>query len=192
MIPAHHPTAVNGHWEFGPAHELLQRILDTSPGIELIAEDLGLIRQEVLDLEDDFNLPGMDILIFRMEPKLLKKPAAKDKVVYSGTHDNPTLNEEYKSYSPNKRTALRRFFKKRGYEHRNFHDLVCHYLIDCEADFVILSIWDVCGYNEEARINRPGLETDENWSWKLKNFKTFPAELMKTRPWLEEAGRIQE
>ena len=190
MIPAGHPTAVNGHWEFGPGHELLQRILETSPGIELIAEDLGYIRQEVLDLEKDFNLPGMDVLIFRMEPKLLKKPAEKNKVVYSGTHDNPTLDEEYKTYSPNKRTALRRFFKKRGYESRNFNDLVCHYLIDCEADFVILSLWDVCGYSEEARINRPGLETDLNWSWKLKNFKTFPAELMKTRPWLEQAGRI--
>lgn len=188
-IPSSCPTAIEGTWQLGPAHKLIQAILDACPDIELVAEDLGMIRKEVLDLEDDFNIPGMDVLLFRMDAKELKKPAKKNSVVYTGTHDNATVEQDYFDFTNNKRISLRRFFKKKGYNYRSFHDMVCHFALDSEADLVILPIWDVCGYKKEARINFPGTVSNENWTWKLKDFKTFPDELMKTKEWIEKAGR---
>lgn len=188
-IPQSCPTAVEGEWILGPAHELIEAILKACPDIELIAEDLGLIRKEVLELEDDFEIPGMDVLLFRMDAKELKKKAKKHSVIYTGTHDNATVNQDYFSFDNNKRISLRRFFKKRGYNYRGFHDMVCHFALDSDADLAILPIWDICGYKEEARINFPGTVSDDNWTWKLKDFKVFPSELMKTKEWIKNAGR---
>ena len=188
-IPSECPTAIDGEWIEGPSHELIRTILETSPKIQLVAEDLGMIRPEVLDLEADFDIPGMDVLLFRLESKLLKKPTKKEVVVYTGTHDNMTANQMYYTLTSNQRISLRRFFKKQGYEERNFHDMLCHYALDTLADTVILPIWDICGYKEEARINFPGTVSEKNWTWKLKDFKIFPDELKKTSAWIKEAKR---
>ena len=57
------------------------------------------------------------------------------------------------------------------------------------ADTVILPIWDICGFKEEARINTPGTVSNKNWTWKLKDFKTFPDKVMKTKEWIEKSNR---
>ncbi len=188
-IPSSCPTAIDGEWILGPAHKLLDAILKACPGIVLVAEDLGLIRPEVLELEEDYGIPGMDVLLFRMETKLLKKPAKENSVLYTGTHDNATLNEDYHTFDSNKRISLRRFFKKQGYTSRNFNDMVCQFALDSEANTVILPIWDICGYKEEARINSPGTVSSKNWTWKLKDFKLFPNEIKKTKEWIEHSNR---
>ncbi len=188
-IPASCPTAIDGEWVLGPAKKLLDAILKACPGIVLVAEDLGLIRPEVIELEEHYNIPGMDVLLFRMETKQLKKKAKQNSVVYTGTHDNATLNEDYHTFDSNKRISLRRYFKKLGYNSRNFNDMVCQYALDCDADTVILPIWDICGYKEEARINTPGTVSNKNWTWKLKDFKVFPKEIKKTKEWIEKSNR---
>lgn len=190
-IPVECPTAVDGHWQEAPGYEIISRILEKTPDVNLIAEDLGIIRQEVLDLEDHFKIPGMDVLLFRLEAKKLKRPAKIHSVVYTGTHDNAPILQDYAALSTNQKSSLRRFFKRRGYDHRLFSDLLCHYALDCEAHTVILPIWDICGYKEEARVNTPGSISDKNWSWRLKDFKTFPEKLLNTKPWLEASGRIE-
>ena len=108
---------------------------------------------------------------------------------YTGTHDNATCNEDYYTYDSNKRISLRRFFKNQGYSSRSFNEMLCQYALDTDADTVILPIWDVCGYKEEARINTPGTVSNKNWTWKLKDFKTFPDKVMKTKEWIEKSNR---
>ena len=53
-IPASCPTAMEGEWVLGPAQKLLDAILAACPDVELIAEDLGMIRKEVTELADAF------------------------------------------------------------------------------------------------------------------------------------------
>jgi 4-alpha-glucanotransferase len=69
--------------------------------------------------------------------------------------------------------------------------MVCHYALDSDADTVILPIWDVMGLKGNARINRPGT-VEGNWTWKLKDFKVFPKELLKTKEWVENSGRAAQ
>jgi len=58
-----------------------------------------------------------------------------------------------------------------------------------KANTVILPIWDICGYKAEARINTPGTLSSKNWTWKLKDFKTFPKDLEKAKHWIQTANR---
>ncbi|MDX8418111.1 MAG: 4-alpha-glucanotransferase [Absicoccus sp.] len=189
-IPADSDTARIGTWIDAPGEDILKRIRTACPNIQLVAEDLGGdIVSRVYDLEKEFDIPGMEVIVFQLETKLLRKPIRENVVLYSGTHDNATINESYAHFSNNHRISLRRFFKKRGYTHRKFNDMVCHFLLDSEADLVILPIWDICGYKEEARINVPSTLSDQNWIWKLKDFKTFPDEIKKTKEWIKKANR---
>lgn len=189
-IPASCPTAREGKWVIGPREELLHRIMQECPRLELVAEDFGMIRPEVLQLAQSFGIPGMDVLLYRMDSKQLKKAPKGNAFLYTGTHDNATLEEDYAGFDNNKRISLRRFFKKRGYNFRAFHDMVCKFALDSDADTVILPIQDIMGLKGNARINTPGTVSDENWTWKLKDFKIFPKELMKTREWLEQSKRL--
>ena len=63
-IAAEETTAVNGQWVKAPGHELFQRLKEIFGELPFIAEDLGLITQEVDELREHFGMPGMRILQF--------------------------------------------------------------------------------------------------------------------------------
>ena len=188
-IPASCETAIEGEWVEGPQQAFFDRIYACLPDIELVAEDLGEIRPEVTELKDANGLPGMDVLLFRMEPKLLKKPAAKNSIVYTGTHDNDTAEEAYGKFTHNRRIALRRFFHNRDYRERNFHDLLVHFALDCDADCVIIPVQDILGLKAEGHMNRPGTLGSPNWEWKLKDYKVLTKEMSKVKKWIRSAKR---
>ena len=132
---------------------------------------------------------GMDVLLFRMEPKLLKRPARKNSIVYTGTHDNDTAEEAYGKFTHNRRIALRRFFHNRGYAERNFHDLLVHFAFDSDANYVIIPLQDILGLKGEGHMNHPGTIGSPNWEWKLKDYKKLTRELEKVKSWLLQAQR---
>lgn len=182
-----------GQWSKGPGRHLLELIKADLPEVMFTAEDQGEMRPGLKDLEALYDIPFMDVLQYRMETKLLKRPAPANAVVYTSFYDTPTLEQDYAQYTNNRKIALRRFFKKREYEHRPFHDLVVHYAIDSEAVMVMLPMQDILGLKEAGQINNPNEpDNPDNWTWKLKDFKTFPDELVRVRQWLEGAGRIRE
>lgn len=182
-------TAIDGEWIFGEGRNFFDSLYRQLPDITLVAEDLGDIRPEVIELKDDYQLPGMDVLLFRMEPKLLKRPAKKNSIVYTGTHDNDTAEEAYAAFTHNRRIALRRFFHNRGYNERNFHNLLIHFALDCEADLVVIPLQDILGLKEEGHMNRPGTVGSPNWEWKLKDYKRLTKEIGKLKKWLVAAKR---
>lgn len=179
-----------GHWTPGPGRHLLEMIQKDNPNLMFIAGDQGQTRPSLNELEEQLDIPGMDILQYRMETKLLKRPTRENSVVYTSTPDTPTMEEDYSTYDNNKRIALRRFFKKRGYTHRAFHDLVCHYAIDSDARLVLVSLGDLIGSKQPIQMVTTDAEGNPKpWSWKLKDFKVFPDELKKSSEWLMNAGR---
>lgn len=189
-IPASCPTAIDGVWQDAPGDEILAYVTNEHPEMKLVAEDLGdNLGKEIFDLEKKYHIPGLQVQLFKMETKLLRQEVDEDIVLYSGTHDNATILEDYSSYDNNRRISLRRFFKKRGYTHRAFNDMLCHFLLDSKANTVILPIWDLCGFKKEARINRPGCVSDENWTWKLKDLKKLQEDLVKINTWIKDSNR---
>lgn len=184
-----HKKPESGKWAAGPGRELLELIRQDHPSTLFVAEDQGVMKASLRELEQATGIPGMDVLESRMETKLLKHNSAENVVIYSSTVDSPTLEEDYASYTNNHKIALRRFFKKRGYDHRPFHDLVLHYAFDQDAFLVIANISDIMGLKENGRINVPDQPERDNWTWKLKDYKQFPAALAVTTPWIIASGR---
>lgn len=189
QIPATCDTAVEGEWIEGPAYDLFNRIYRVMPDIQIVAEDLGDLRAEVHQLRDHYNLLGMRVLQFEMEPKRLKKGLPDHAIVYSGTHDNMTCEQWYEEQSQNKKIALRRFFHNRHYQERHFHDMVNHFALDSEPILCILPMQDVLGLRQEGRMNTPSTIGSPNWEWKLKNFKEVEKKMDKLAVWIRESGR---
>ena len=67
------------------------------PQLSLIAEDLGFLTQEVLDLRDQSGFPGMKVLGFAFDSRepsdYLPHTYPRNSVCYTGTHDNMTSRQ---------------------------------------------------------------------------------------------------
>lgn len=188
-IPASCDTAIEGEWVEGPAYDLFDRIYRVMSDIEIVVEDLGDLREEVHQLRDAYNLYGMRVLQFEMEPKRLRKGFDQHVIVYTGTHDNMTSEQWYEEQHANLKIALRRFFHNRNYNERNFHDLLNHFALNSEADICIIPMQDILGLKAKGRMNTPSTIGSPNWEWKLKNFKTVQVDLVKIGAWIKESGR---
>ncbi len=172
-IPAQEDTAVKGRWVPGPGLDLF-RVLRAALGEELplIAEDLGVITEDVEALRDGLGLPGMAILQFGFEPdedgfgrpEYLPHNHHYSLAVYTGTHDNDTLL----GWWGEKPEAVRK--------------RVCAYLdtdetqiswafVRCAlasvARYAIFPLQDLLGLGTEARMNRPGSDRG-NWVWRFR------------------------
>lgn len=111
QIPSTCDTAIEGDWILGPSHDFFDTIFKALPKLSLIAEDLGDLRPEVLALRDDYQLPGMQVVQFHLDPN---QPFCKHEntVLYTGTHDNETLYGWFKNLDYNKRIALFQFLRE--------------------------------------------------------------------------------
>lgn len=188
-IPAACATAKEGEWCKGPSFDFFDRIFRVLPDIEIVAEDLGDLRSEVHELRDAYNLYGMRVLQFEMEPKQLKKGLSEHVIVYPGTHDNMCAEQWYELQHPNLKIALRRFFHNRHYRERHFHDLICHFALNSAADVCVLPMQDILGLKAQGRMNVPSTIGSPNWEWKLKNLKEAAKELEKVSRWIRESNR---
>ena len=69
QIPAGEETAINGEWVKAAGEKLfseVKRVLGTLP---ILAEDLGVITDEVNELRDNFEFPGMRICSLPLMPQ---------------------------------------------------------------------------------------------------------------------------
>lgn len=188
-IPVECPTAQVGEWISGPAYDFFDEVYRQMPDIQIVAEDLGDLRKQVHKLRDHYHLLGMNVAEFELVPKQLKKKRREHVILYTGTHDNDTLEGFYQDLPQNRKIALRRYFHNCGYENRNFHELVIRYCLNSAAEVVILPVQDILGLKKEGRINTPGTIGSPNWEWKLQNLKTFYELLPKLGDWIRETGR---
>ncbi len=92
-VPAGEPTAINGQWRKGPSSAFFAAIRDALGELPIIAEDLGHITGDVLELRETFSLPGMNVLFaFATDAgnPYLPHNLEHNSVIYTGTHDNDT------------------------------------------------------------------------------------------------------
>ena len=61
-IPYGETTAINGVWEKGPGEDLFWAIKNELGDLPVLEEDLGFLTDDVHELRDRFNFPGMKIL----------------------------------------------------------------------------------------------------------------------------------
>ena len=102
-IPYGDETAENGEWMPGPGMDLFRTMKETLGDLPIIAEDLGFLTDTVRQLLKDSGYPGMKVLEFAFvageDSDYLPHNYDKNCVVYTGTHDNDTLQGWYQTLS---------------------------------------------------------------------------------------------
>ena len=184
-IPASCPTAVEGEWVEAPGYEVLDTLMEKLPGVNLVAEDLGDLRPEVLTLKEHYHLKGMKILIFSIETggkyAYDSFQDVENMIAYTGTHDNDTLLEWYGKLTCASRRKVRRFLKKKGFSQGSIHDRLLGYILSSPAEYVILPAADFLGLGSEGHINTPGTVGSPNWEWRLPQLDGIEKELLRYR-----------
>lgn len=168
-VPFGAETAESGTWNRGPGEDFLSVLRERFPSLPFIAEDLGVINDEVAGLRDRFGLPGMRVFQFGFGSggSELHRPHryTENCVAYTGTHDNETLAGRLGS-SGRTRREVRRYLGCRVCGKRRLQRAVIRALMHSKAGWVVVPLQDILELGPEARMNTPGTAL-HNWEWRL-------------------------
>ncbi len=166
-IPAGMPTAEIGRWVRGPGAKVLSAIRNALGDLPIIAEDLGVITQDVVDLREQFGLPGMKIFQFAFAngstDPFLPHNYPRNCVAYTGTHDNDTAWGWYNTAPEKEKDFFRRYTSRPG---NNVAWTMIREIWESVAMFAVAPLQDFLSLGTEARMNYPG-KAAGNWSWRF-------------------------
>lgn len=168
-IPAGDKTAMNGRWEQGPGMDFINAV-KSIPDVDFIAEDLGYVTPEVRKLQEDSGYPGMKVMQFAFDSReagnYLPHTYPENSVVYSGTHDNPTLVQWLSDVAESDLEEGKKYLGLTETE-----GLVKGLIRGCMASnsrLCVILMQDYLELGAEARMNLPGTLSDKNWTWRAK------------------------
>ena len=195
QIPAHEKLAVFGRWAKGPGAYFFKALERRFNSLPIIAEDLGEITPDVVDLMKKFGFPGMRVLLFAFGGDPQTNPHVPANypascVAYTGTHDNNTIQGwYYKEAKPHERANIARVLQKKVFP-ANLHWIMIEVLMRSKADTVIVPMADFLGLGEEGRMNTPATKV-HNWQWRLKANALTPPLSQKITRLMKKTGRGQ-
>ena len=175
-IPFDSETAKVGVWRKGPGMPLFTAIEKALPDADIIAEDLGVFGEDVVQLLKDTGFPGMRVVQFGLDPHgdstHLPHNYPKNCIAYLGTHDNNTLLGWLWDAGEDERAFALRYccFGGREWGEGGYRSGSCRALIETvwksAADTAVIAVQDMCGYGKDARMNTPGTSED-NWTFRI-------------------------
>jgi 4-alpha-glucanotransferase len=196
-------TAIRGAWVRGPGAAFFDAIR-SSLGLErlpFVAENLGVITEDVEALRERFGLPGMAILQFAFgtdpqAPNFKPHNYPRNRVVYTGTHDNDTTvgwwtgdvghSTRSSAEIENEREQATRYL---GLDGQDIHWALIRAALASVADTAIVPAQDLLGLGSDARMNRPGT-TGGNWRWRLLPGQLTSAIVQKLAAMTETYDRV--
>jgi 4-alpha-glucanotransferase len=201
-VPAQAETARDGEWRPGPCDDFFAALLDalrdrTGETLPLVAEDLGMITDEVTALRRRFHLPGIKVLHFALEhegdEELLAGEMESNLLLYTGTHDNDTTVGWFHAAIENHPEKLERV---RRYLPDATASNIAWRLIEMAwrspAQMAIAPMQDVLSLDTSARMNVPGsdIRTRQNWVWRMTNDQLRPEQAEALHSLTEASGRL--
>ncbi len=166
-IPGESEDGIIGEWLPAPGHELLATLKRHFGRLPLIAEDLGIITEEVDRLREAFELPGMKILQFAFDGHAdnpyLPEHHEINSVVYTGTHDNDTTMGWFHQLAEADRQRVLEHLHCRADE---MPWALIETAIASVARLAVIPMQDLLELDSQARFNTPGT-VDGNWQWRL-------------------------
>lgn len=183
-VSADAKDAKGGRWTPGAGAPLLDALkarfgrhrADGSVELPFVAEDLGVITDEVRALRDAYGLPGMVILQFAFGPEqfqtgnhpYLPHFHRPNQVCYTGTHDNDTAVGFFWGSDDATRHHVRRWFgpfQEHGDDPAAWPWPMIRAAWRSVADTAIVPLQDLLSLGGEARMNVPG-KVEGNWQWR--------------------------
>jgi 4-alpha-glucanotransferase len=167
-IPASCETAIDGYWVKAPGEALFDKLMSVFGELPLVAEDLGIITEEVTALREKYAMPGMKILQFAFggaaDNPYLPHHHQQDSVAYTGTHDNNTTLGWYQDVDDQTKNHISDYFGQSD------EDIVWQFnriALQSVAQMAVLPMQDILALDGEHRMNVPGT-TEGNWAWTFK------------------------
>ena len=169
-VPYGDTVAKNGKWVKGPDMDFINAVKQQLPDLQLIAEDLGLLTQEVLDLRDNSGVPGMKVLGFAFDSRdpseYLPYQFDFNCVCYTGTHDNMTTRQWFETASEDAVAYAKEYMTLT--EEEGLVWGVIRTAMSSTANLCVILMQDYLDLGEEARMNFPGTMTNANWTWRAE------------------------
>lgn len=174
-VPAGELTAINGEWVPGPREKLLRTLCDargTGSSVPIIAEDLGMITEEVHALRREFELPGMKVLQFMLPGEAWDHHHPEEfepnSVAYTGTHDNDTTLGWFRTSILPRPDQLERLKQYTKCDEANIAWEFIELALRSGSNLAIVPLQDLLSLGTEARMNTPGTCSPENANWRWK------------------------
>ena len=187
-VPFGAKNAIGGQWKKGPGLDLFKTIKRKLGDIPVIAEDLGVITDEVRLLREQSGFPGMKVLQFAFSPEEIAENGmvnafmphmfeSSNCVVYTGTHDNDTLQGWLNNCSEKQLKIVADYVTASDLKESEYNNLlkngklrklVIKAAISSCADNCVIPMQDIIGCGNEARMNMPST-TGSNWTWRMKS-----------------------
>jgi len=189
-VPTDALTTATGEWRKAPGKALLTAAHKALGCLELVAEDLGVITQEVEALRDRHQLPGMRIAQFGFD-RVEANPHAlhrwtENSVGYTGTHDNDTLLGWFRDLDGETRQFVADYV---GSSHEQAVTALTRAVLGSVAHLVIVPMQDLLELGAEARMNLPGTIVG-NWLWRFSWQEAPPWLADRCRRWNHLYGRV--
>lgn len=199
-VPYGEKTAVHGKWMPGPGSDFFHQVEKTLGNIPILAEDLGLITDSVRKLRDEFELPGMKILQFAFDENeagrggfcnpFLPHMYSKNCIVYTGTHDNDTLQGWLTNATQSEKNLVTAYLgiDEKDCKNKCADGTVCRELIrlalSSVASWAIIPMQDIFMLGSQCRMNMPSTTGGINWQWRMTE-EMFDSE---KAAWLKKYG----
>lgn len=168
-VPFGSPSSAYGTWSKGPGTQLFDQLKRSLGELPIIAEDLGFLTPEVVQMREDTGFPGMKILQFAFDgyndSYYLPHHYKPNTVAYVGTHDNQTARGWYENTAnARQREQVDRYLRREPNEPASaaFNRGIAASV----SDTCIYTMQDLLDLGDEARINTPST-LGGNWSWRM-------------------------
>ena len=167
-VPASAKTAKNGSWIGGPGKSFFDGVEKVVGDAPIVAEDLGVITKDVVDLREAIKAPGMVVLQFawggdRQSPHLPHN-FCENSFCYPGTHDNQTTEGWYENVDEATKMRLANYAGISDAEGAAWG--LIRLGMSSVSKACVFTMQDVLGLGDEARMNTPGV-ADGNWAWRI-------------------------
>jgi 4-alpha-glucanotransferase len=193
-VPAEEETAINGKWVKAPGLELFHALERALGPLPVVAEDLGLITNEVDQLRMDAGFPGMRVIQFGFSDKgahmHLPHQYTLDTVAYTGTHDNDTTRGWWDNASSAERKAARAYIGEPPHHDGKACPVwpLMRAVASSVAQLAIVPAQDLFEMGSEARMNTPAIPVG-NWSWRAPEGRWTPELAAKLAALVEVTDR---
>ena len=183
---------MNGHWKKTPGDELLAALFESFPHLPLVAEDLGVITDEVIALKNGYSLPGMKVLQFAFDgnsdnPHLPHHQLNRD-LVYTGTHDNDTTLGWVCDENNYNRAFFEQYADCADTSAEEKVHVMLRMAMASPSCLAVIPMQDLLLLGSEARMNIPGTVGD-NWQWRFKWSQLKPEMVESIKYYIESNQR---